>query len=234
MNILAIGAHPDDVEISCAGTLHKYKSLGHTIFIALATSGNAGSNTHDTPDQIGAVREAEQLEAAKLLDAQVQFLRFDDERLLDTAETRRDVLNAMRWADPDVILTHNPEDPSPDHAMTGRLVSNLIISLPGKLIPTDAPPVTKRTSLFYWETTMGINFLPEVYVDITDFMPIKLQAISKHKSQLDWMKYCADCDLLDSFETVAKFRGLQAGYKYAEAFRAFRIHSYMPDFSLLP
>ena len=68
MNILALGAHPDDVEFLCAGTLLKYHSQGHKIFIALTTSGNQGSNEYDNRDQIAAIREVEQLEAAKYQD----------------------------------------------------------------------------------------------------------------------------------------------------------------------
>ena len=98
MNILAIGAHPDDPEFFCAGTLLKYRALGHNVFIALLTSGNQGSNDYDSREEIAAIREAEQLEAATCYDAPVRFLRFDDELLIDSLEVRRAVINAMRWA----------------------------------------------------------------------------------------------------------------------------------------
>ena len=65
MNILAFGAHPDDVEFLCAGTLLKYHKQGHQIFIALTTSGNTGSNEIPSKEETAAIREAEQLEAAK-------------------------------------------------------------------------------------------------------------------------------------------------------------------------
>ena len=149
MNILAIGAHPDDVELRCGGTLLKYKALGHSIFVALTTSGNQGSNTHTSREEIAKIREKEQLEAAKIYDGQVRFLRFDDQFLLDTPETRRAVLNAMRWANPDVILTHYPGDSSTDHEVTGKLVSLLQLSLPGKLIPADEPPMRKFPTVFF-------------------------------------------------------------------------------------
>ena len=234
MKILALGAHPDDVEFLCSGTLFKYHQQGHKIFVALTTSGNVGSNQYDSREEIAAIREAEQLEGASLLDAEVRFLRFDDEGLLDTPESRRSVINAIRWADPDVIFTNYPQDPSTDHAMTGQLVSRVMLSLPGKLIPADEPPVTKRPSLFYWDTAGGIGFLPEVYVDISDFMDRKLEALSRHKSQISWMALFGDEELLEHCQTLARFRGIQAGCKYAEGFRAFRIHGFMPDFKRLP
>jgi LmbE family N-acetylglucosaminyl deacetylase len=234
MNVLAFGAHPDDVDICCGGTLLKYKAQGDKVFIALTTSGNIGSNLHESREEIAAIREQEQLEAAKRYNAQVRFLRHDDEGLQDTPETRRAVLNAMRWADPEVILTHFPGDPSTDHAMTGKLVSEVLLSLPGKLVPADEPPIDKKPSVFYWDTGAGINFLPEVYVDISGVMELKVEALAQHKSQYAWMGVFEPDSLSEFCRTISRFRGAQAGYKYAEGFRAFRIHAYMPNFKLLP
>ncbi|MDG0791726.1 PIG-L family deacetylase [Cohnella ginsengisoli] len=234
MNILAIGAHPDDIEVFCAGTLLKYKQQGHRIFIALTTSGNIGSNEYDTREEIAKVREQEQQEAATLLGAEVKFLRFDDQGLQDTPETRRAVINAIRWANPDVILANYPGDPSTDHAVTGKIVSEVILSIPGKLIPADEPPIAKNPSLFFYATPVGIGFEPEAYVDITDVFELKKEALALHKSQYAWMDVYQTHGLLDILEITDKFRGLQAGFVYAEGFRAFRIHGYMPNFKLLP
>ncbi|MHB9024999.1 MAG: PIG-L deacetylase family protein [Armatimonadota bacterium] len=234
MNILAIGAHPDDVELMCGGTLLKYKQQGHSIYIALTTSGNIGSNTHGSREEIARIREGEQLDAAKITDAQVRFLQFDDELLVDTPATRRAVLNALRWAKPDVIFTHAPFDPSPDHAMTSALVSKVLLSMPSKLIPADEPPVDKKISIFYWDIVAGINFLPETYVDISDMVEQKLDAMRRHRSQVDWMANFADEDLADYASVLSRLRGMQIGCKHAEAFRGHRIHGFMPDFKLLP
>jgi LmbE family N-acetylglucosaminyl deacetylase len=234
VNVLAFGAHPDDVELNCAGTLLKYAAAGWKVFIALATSGNQGSNTISGREEIARVREAEQLQAAKLYNAQVRFLRYDDEGLVDDGETRRDVLNAVRWADPDVIFTHFPGDMSTDHNVTSRLVSRVMLSLPGKNVKAEVPPITKSPSLFYWDTAAGLRFNPEVYVDISEVMEKKLQALSYHKSQFAWMTTFKTKDLSDYCRITSEFRGLQSGYEFAEAFRAFRIHSYMPNFKLLP
>lgn len=234
MNILALCAHPDDIEYFCAGTLLKYRKQGHQIFYVLTTSGNIGSNVYNSREEIAAVREKEQLEAAKLLDAKVKFLRFDDQGLQDTPETRRAVINAIRWANPDVIFTHSPRDPSTDHAVTGKIVSEVILSLPGKNVPADEPPIRKTPSVFFWDTAAGVNNTPEVYVDITEEMELKLEALSKHKSQYAWMDTFQIHGFLEHSEILSKFRGLQAGCKYAEGFIPYRIHGYMPDFKLLP
>lgn len=234
MNILALGAHPDDIEFTCAGTLLKYRAAGHRIFVALTTSGNIGSNVIEGRDEIARIREAEQREAAKVYGAEVRFLRFNDEGLVDSEPVRRAILNAMRWANPDVILTNFPGDMSTDHNVTGTLVGRLMLSLPGKNVPADEPPIAKVPSLFYWDTGAGLHFEPEAYVDVTDQMEKKLQALAMHKSQFAWMDTFQAVSLTEHCRLLGAFRGLAIGRPYAEGFRAYRIHGYMPDFKLLP
>ncbi len=234
MNILALGSHPDDIELFCFGTLYKYRELKHKIFIALTTSGNQGSNKIEKREEIAKIREKEQIEAAKLLDAEVKFLRFDDQLLFDSKKTRREVINAIRWANPDVILTNYPGDKSTDHSVTGKVVSSVVLTTGSKLIPSDLKPVDKKPSIFFWDTVAGIDFNPDVYVDISEVMDKKIEALSKHKSQISWMGEFQDYDFNESCKILSMFRGLQAGYKYAEGFKAFRLHGYMPDFKLLP
>lgn len=234
MNILAIGAHPDDIEFLCAGTLMKYRQQGHNIYIALTTSGNTGSNEMDSKDEIAAVREAEQIAAAKYYDAQVRFLRFDDEGLQDTPETRRAVLTAIRWANPDVILTNPPWDPSTDHGMTGRLVTQVLLSVGGKQHPADLPPIEKSPQVFFWDIPGGLGFLPEVFVDISEFMDKKLEAITCHKSQNGWMKEFMDDDFRDYAQALSRYRGFQCGKDYAEGFVSHKIYAFMADPRMLP
>ncbi len=234
MNILAFGAHPDDVEFSCAGTLLKYARAGHRIFVALTTSGNQGSNIIEGREEIARVREAEQLEAAKVYGAQVRFLRYDDEALVDTPDLRRAVIDAIRWAAPDVVFTNYPGDMSTDHNVTGTVVARVLLSLPGKNIPSSEPPLPKAPSLFFWDTAAGLHFEPEVYVDISETMDEKMRALALHKSQFAWMSTFQAASLTDHCRIVGAFRGVAIGCAYAEGFRAHRIHGYMPDFKLLP
>jgi LmbE family N-acetylglucosaminyl deacetylase len=234
VNILAIGAHPDDVEIFCGGTLLKYRRQGHRVFLALTTSGNVGSDIIRGRERIAATREAEQLEAAKFYEAPVRFLRYDDEGLTDGPEARRQVLNAMRWADPEVVLTHYPGDMSTDHNMTATIVSRIILSLPAGNFPADEPPIAKKPSLFYWDTAAGLHFEPEAYVDISEEMETKIKAMECHRSQEAWMGNFQIHSLVEHCRILAQFRGLQVGCRYAEGFRAYRVHGFMPDFKLLP
>ena len=234
LNILAVAAHPDDVDLNVAGTLIKYKKAGHNIFIAYTTSGNTGSNVMTDTKLIGETREKEALEAAKYYGAQVRFLRNDDERLFDTNETRTQVLDALRWADPDIVFTHWKDDESTDHAMTSKLVRSMIPSMPGRNQQSNERPCAKLPSVFMWDTGRGIGFQPEVYVDVSDEMEDKVKALECHKCQNSWMAEFGNNSFSESMRIRAAFYGLQNGCKYAECFRGWRLSGYIPDFKILP
>jgi N-acetylglucosamine malate deacetylase 1 len=140
----------------------------------------------------------------------------------------------MRWAKPDVIFTQYYLDKSTDHAVTGDLVGRLMLSLPGKNIDCGEPPTDKVPSLFYWDVAAGLGFDPEAYVDISGQMDAKLAALACHKSQFAWMENFVGPSLTDHCKTLSQFRGLALGTRYAEGFRAYRIHGFMADFRLLP
>ena len=227
MNILAFGAHPDDVEFLCAGTLLKYHRQGHKIFIALTTSGNTGSNQIDSREQIAAIRESEMLESAKYLDAEVMFLRFEDESLFDTPQTRRAVLTAIRWANPDVIFTHHPRDWSTDHNITARLVTEVLLSVGGKHHSADLPPIEKKPQVFFEGK--------KCFVDITEQMDTKMAMLRCHKSQIGWMETFYDGnDFTEHVEATCKMYGIWSGSVFAEGFEAHKILGYCADYRLLP
>lgn len=234
MHILAIAAHPDDIEEMCFGTLMRYHEAGHKIYIVLTTSGNGGSNIIQTRKEIGEIRESEVLESTKFYEAQVKFLRFEDEGLCDTQEARTAVLNAVRWADPDIIFTHSPHDASPDHNMTARLLISIIQILNGNLYPTQEKTTSHVPDVFFWDIPGGFNFEPEAYVDVSKYIDQKLLAIACHKSQISWMSNYLEDDYVESMRIQARFRGYQSGYKYAEGFKAFRMLGYVADYRLLP
>lgn len=234
MNVLAFAAHPDDVEEMCFGTLMKYRETGAEISLALATSGNIGTNDGCSKEEIAAIREKEQLDATAGYGARVKFLRFPDEGLQDTPETRRAFLNAIRWANPDVILTHSPDDPSTDHAMTARLITEVLLVVGAQLVQTEEPPLSRMPSVFFWDIPGGYRFDPEAYVDITNYMEQKLHAIACHRSQLRWMEHFLSDGYLDSMRVQSRFRGFQCGCQYAEGFRAHQVQGFFADYRLLP
>lgn len=242
MRVLAIGAHPDDLEFSCSGTLLKCRDRGDSIFVALTTSGNTGSNTIPTKEENAAVREAEQLECCKHYGAETMFLRFDDEGLLDIPETRLAVLNAIRWADPDLILCNPPWDMSPDHGMTGHLVSEVLPNAANPLFPSAYPPIKKVPSLFFYADTSPQSVIRDIYVDITDQIQEKRQLCLTHRSQFSWIgdvRGSSDEAEINNFfselaMTSSRFNGIQADCKYAEGFVAHHVLGFAPNYKLMP
>lgn len=227
LNILALFAHPDDVECICAGTLLKYKKAGHKIYIALTTSGNTGSNQISSREEIASIRESEMLESAKYLDAEVMFLRYEDESLFDTPETRRSVLTAIRWADPDVIFTHHPRDWSTDHNVTAKLVTEVLLSVGGNLHTADLPPIAKKPQVFFEGT--------KAFVNIDNEMEKKMQMLRCHKSQIGWMETFYDGkDFTEHISATAKMYGMWSGSTYAEGFDAHKVLGYCADYRVLP
>src|SRR5262245_38629214 len=105
MNILAIGAHPDDIEILCAGTLARYAQQGHTLFMAVFTCGDMG-DLNTPPAQLAATRKAEAQASAAILKAKFLWGGVTDELVFPNEEQRRLMIDLLRQADPDVILTH--------------------------------------------------------------------------------------------------------------------------------
>ncbi|MDD4872839.1 MAG: PIG-L family deacetylase [Kiritimatiellae bacterium] len=219
MNVLFVGAHPDDIETMAGGTAARYAKEGHKLFFCVATNGNIGSATLSSKE-IAEVRHKEALTAARVVGAELIWLDFDDEFLMDTRETRLKFIDAMRIARPDVVFCHWIEDYNPDHSISGRIMDDCIHMAKVPLIKTEHPPTTaKIPPIYYMDTPAGVNFVPEVYVNITDTFKTKVEMLRQHKSQNDWMTVMFGYDMEAFLEIPAKFRGLQAGCRMAEAFR---------------
>ena len=167
MNILAIGAHPDDVENSCGGTLAKYAKMGHKVFTATATNGNIGSATLPM-EEIAAIRKEEARRAAAIIGAEYICLDYDDEMFFEDKAARLAFIDLVRYCRADVILTHNPEDYNPDHELTSKIVNDIAVMIPIAKIKTKNKPYDKIPIIAYFEPVNGLGFVPTEYVDITD------------------------------------------------------------------
>ncbi|MBE7054761.1 MAG: PIG-L family deacetylase [Ruminococcaceae bacterium] len=222
MNILAVGAHPDDVELNCAGTLAKYAKMGHNIFICTATSGNIGSATL-SKEEIGNLRKQEAANSAAIIGAEYMCLDYDDELFYEDLDVRINFINMLRHCKPDVILTHNPHDYNPDHMLTSKIINDIQVMLPIGHIKTMEAPCDKFPVIYYFEPHKGLGFIPTDFVDITDCFETKSKMLLCHESQKAWMAhaysgFCADDTFLQDMKTMASFRGMQCGVKYAEGF----------------
>lgn len=232
MNILAIGAHPDDVEESCGGTLAKYAKMGHKVFTATATNGNIGSATLPM-EEIAKIRKEEARRAAAIIGAEYICLDYDDEMFFEDKAARINFINLVRYCKADVILTHSPHDYNPDHELTSKIINDIAVMIPIAKIETKAKPYDKIPIIGYFEPVNGLGFIPTEYVDITDTIETKIAMCAEHKSQVQWMAdnykdtFSDGKNFFDGVLTTAKYRGMQCGVDYAEGFRmandAFRV-----------
>lgn len=221
MRILAVGAHPDDLEILCAGTLARYTQQGNKVIMCHVTNGDKG-HYEVPPHELAPIRQREAENAAEVIGADIIDLGLPDAGLAVDIPTRMVVVDVIREAAPDIIITHSPDDYAPDHVAASRLVFDASYICTAPSVKTVRKAHSIVTPIFYMDTLAGMNFIPEEYVDITDTIETKKSMLSMHKSQLDWLEEHGGLDIMDFVETTARFRGLQAGVRYAEAFR--RLH----------
>lgn len=234
MRVLAVGAHPDDLDLWCGGTLAKYAERGDEVFMAIATDGSAGSMNHG-PEEIAEIRRHEAMESSKVIGAKLIWMGFQDEFLFDTKEVRLKFIDVIRQTRPDVVIGHYSKDLyNPDHSNSGRILNDVALMVTVPNIKTENPPCKKIPPMYFMESALGVGFLPEEYVDITSTIQIKKEMLSKHKSQFAWLEEQYDMTPMEFVEIIARYRGMQVGVKYAESFR--KVHAWPREFvgSLLP
>jgi LmbE family N-acetylglucosaminyl deacetylase len=200
VNILAIGAHPDDIEFGCGGSLIKYSQRGHQLFLLVMTGGGSGAPSE--------TRMAEQTAARQILGAEDIFWGgYQDTHLGVDAEMIKKIESVIASVKPEFIFCHFPDDTHQDH----RHLAQAIMSATRYI----------RNVLFYEGPTTQ-NFNPQVYVDIADTLEVKLEALRAHRSQV--MKTnIEDLSIIEVARSCANFRGIQGRVKYAEAFHALRL-----------
>lgn len=233
LNVLVISPHPDDTEIGCGGTIAKYAAQGHKVYIAVATNGNAG-HVSIAPDELAKIRQEEARASAAVIGAELIWMGFDDEFLINDRETRIAFIELIRQCKADIILTTAPNDYHPDHRMLSEIVSDASFTASLPLVRTKSEAVTKVPPIFNYDTVLGIDFLPEEYVDISEHMDKKLEMISQHRSQLGFMLNYYGMDMVEHYKVISRFRGLQAGVEYAEGFRVVRGYPRVTTRRLLP
>ncbi|GMX65083.1 PIG-L family deacetylase [Paenibacillus elgii] len=218
MIVLAIGAHPDDIEISCAGTLAKLKQAGHEVVLCHVCKGDKG-HYHIPPSELTDIRRKEAEEAGGVIGSRVLTLGFGDgEVIADNQENRMKFIDLIREVRPDLVITHAPNDYMPDHIAVSHLVfyATFFATLPHFV--TDRPAAANVPGLYYMDNLSGLGFEPTFYVDVTDHFATKLEMLKKHQSQLVWLKEHDGVDIVDFVDALGKTRGIQAGCAYAEGF----------------
>jgi LmbE family N-acetylglucosaminyl deacetylase len=224
--VVVVVAHPDDAEFGCGGTVAKWAKEGCEITYVVVTNGDKGSSDPAmTSERLAKVREDEQRQAAQVLGVErVLFLGYPDGELEDTRELRRDLTREIRRWRPDAIITQNPFRTlnlfasHRDHRTTAGALLDCVyplardrLSFP-ELSVEGLSPHKVREVYMMWQDD------PDMVIDITDTMDLKLKALARHASQMG-----------NFTEVEARVRqraeelGREKGYAAAETFRVIRI-----------
>lgn len=226
--ILVISPHPDDVDFGCSGTVARWSCKGKEVIYVICTSGEKGSdNPQMRPETLAAIREGEQRAAAGVVGVrEVQFLRLPDGELENTRPFREILVRMIRRYRPAVVLSMDPanarfENPyvsHSDHRATALAVFDAVYPaagnrnfFPGQLEEGLTPH--RVEGIYFFGTDR-----PNTWMDITDTLEAKMDALRCHKSQM------ADFENLEAWvrERYSEV-GKEKGMAYAEAFRHLEI-----------
>ena len=235
MNVLAIGCHPDDLEIACSGTLRKYVEQGATVYMCHVANGDQGHVVIE-PEPLAAIRAEEARKAAMFIGAKEIFsIGVSDMQVNSHDQAQIDaVADVVRFTKPDVIITHNDVDYMQDHVETSHLATNGAFMSGLLHRSVKYPAYASFIPTFFMDTLAGVDFNPSHYVDISGQIEMKLQALTMHESQVKWMLEHDDIDFVDMVRTCSKYRGYQCGVAYAEAFRPYNVYPRHSTKHLLP
>lgn len=202
LKVVVVGAHPDDPETGCGGTMILLAEKGHGVVSAYLTRGEAGISGKSY-DEAAQIRTNEALKACEIMNVKAAFLTQIDGSTEITPERYNEMHNFMSSEKPDIVFTHWPIDTHRDHRICSMLVYDAWLHS------------GKQFSLYYFEVMSGEqsqNFNPADYTDISSVVEKKHKACLEHKSQKveEWYE--------TSHGRMEIFRGMEAGYKFAEAF----------------
>ncbi len=234
MNILAIGCHPDDIEINCVGTLIKCVKRGDNVTVCHVCNGNMG---HEVimPDELRKIRIEEARRAGAMAGIKVVTCDIGDLDVYNQSKEQRDlVIDVIRQADPDLIITHAPNDYMLDHVAVSKLVFDASFAASVPHYKTKVDKTARVVPLYYMDNLTGVDFIPTEYVDVTEEIDLKLEMLECHESQLKWMRDHDNIDFADMVKTCAKYRGYQCNAAYAEAFTQCLAYPKMQTRRLLP
>lgn len=231
-SVLAIHAHPDDIETLGAGTLAVLARLGHAVKIATVTAGDLGSSEMDQA-QTARTRHAEATAAAALIGAQYRCGEVGDLCVFNDDPTRRRVTELVRWAAPDVVLTASPADYHPDHEAVSQLVRDACFAASVPNYRTGPSAALAGIPHLYFMDPIGgrnregVRIVPDFGVDIAPVFEAKRAMLAAHVSQVEWVaRQHGVPDQLQSMEAWCRRRGGDFGTEMAEGFRQYRHHPY--------
>lgn len=224
--VTVFGAHPDDLDWACGGTTAAWTRDGKEVYYVLTTSGEAGEDHQRKlvlpPEEIAEIRETEQRLAATVLGVkEVLFLGQPDGRVEANLAFRDQIVNVLRQLKPQIVISMDPGHWSfdnfyqyhPDHRATALAVYDAVYPAAGTSMYTPQPdlglPPHKVREVYFSGSAH-----PNIHVDITDTIELKIQALNSHRSQITNSHNAAQ-----RIRENAARHGEQVGCQYAERFR---------------
>jgi len=186
-----IGAHPDDADIDFGGTALLLKELGHYIVFVSVTDGSAGHQSLGR-EEVAARRRKEAEKVAHHLGVAYVVMDTPDGELVPDLATRHKLIQVIREHQPDVIVSHRPNDYHPDHRATGQLTQDCSFLLTVPLICPAVPALRKNPYIFYIQDgfTRPNELRPDILIDIGSVIDRKMQSLALHESQIfEWLPY---------------------------------------------
>jgi LmbE family N-acetylglucosaminyl deacetylase len=230
--ILAVHAHPDDIEHLAAGTLAILGAKGHAVRIATLTAGECGSAETDLAET-ARIRKAEAAAAAALIGAEYRCADLPDLGVFNDDPSRRAATELIRWARPDVVITASPADYHPDHEAASQLVRDACFaaSVPNYRTGPSAALVA-IPHLYFMDPIGGRDregnrIVADFGADIAAGFAMKQQMLAAHVSQAEWVaRQHGIADHLASMEAWSRRRGRDFGVPLGEGFRQYRHEPY--------
>ncbi|MFP6872407.1 MAG: PIG-L family deacetylase [Verrucomicrobiales bacterium] len=237
-SVIAIVAHPDDIEFLFAGTMLQLSAVGYELHYMTLASGNCGS-LQEGADETRVLRRNEAERAAAILNAVYHSPLCDDLEIVYSVELLRRLSAVIRVARPQIVLTHSPDDYMVDHMETARLgvtaafthsMPNFVTEPPGKALCGHALAV-------YHAMPHGLRdglrrkVRPEAYVDTSAVMETKRAALAAHKSQQDWLGESQGMgSYLAAMDEMSLELGRMSGcFEHAEGWRRRLHHGFSAD-----
>lgn len=237
-HVVAVMAHPDDIEILCAGTLIQLRQKGYGIHLVTMTSGDCGSAEHG-PEEICRIRSKEAARAAAVIGATYDCVGCRDLFVTFDRPTIQRVTEILRRYNPFLVITHSPQCYMLDHEETAKIARTATfgVAIPNfKTEAIDPAPCSTAVPYFYYadavehKNQFGERVKPQFYVDISGVIETKAKMLKRHASQRDWLRKHHHMDeYIIKMKEMSAENGREAGVKYAEAFRQHLGHGYPQD-----
>ncbi len=228
MNILAVEAHPDDIEFMCAGTLARLAALGHSISVLSISAGENGSMTKSAQEMIR-IRQEEGKAAAAVVNGTFYYAGVPDKHIFFEKGQRDTVTEIFRIVRPDVVFALSPQDYILDHEFASVIARDAATAASAPNFVTGAsnpaPKMTTIPHLYYCAPIHLVDIYGDpvyssTYVDISGSLTTKEKMLACHASQREWMQIRFGMDnYVETMRHWTEQTGEQCGMKYAEGFR---------------